>query len=150
MSEHEDCRRCRDWKGCPGKEWFGYHEIRWCPQQVFWLLKYADILHTGEWPVPDATVAGGMRGKSITEAAFVKVILVIAELDSRLSKTSWRGRLLAEECKNREMMVFLSNDAKDALYYVVGWRRKDRNFSGWLKDRRYYRNSDKDVVKAAI
>jgi len=113
-------------------------------------LKYADILHTGEWPVPDATVAGGMRGKSITEAAFVRVILVIAELDSRLSKTSWRGRLLAEECKNREMMVFLSNEAKDALYYVVGWRRKDRNFSGWLKDRRYYRNSDKDVVKAAI
>jgi len=143
VSEHEDCRKCRDWKGCPGKEWFGYHEIRWCVQQVFWILKYADILHEGQWPAPDATAPGGMRGKSVTEAAFAKVVLVIAELDSRLSKTGWRGRLLAEECKNREMMMFLSNDAKDALYYVVGRGRRELPFNDWRKQRNYRRGEQK-------
>jgi len=143
VSEFGDCRKCRDWKGCPGKEWFGYQEIKWCPQQVFWILKFADILHEGHWPVPDATAPGGMRGKSVTEAAFAKVALVIAELDTRLSKTNWRGRLLTEECKNRDRMDYLSNDAKDALYYVVGWRRKDRSFSVWLKDRTYHKKAIK-------
>ena len=137
MGEHDDCRKCRDWKDCPGKEGFGYHEIRWCPQQNFWLLKYADILHDGQWPVPDATAPGGMRGQNMTGAAFARVVLVIAELDSRLSKTGWRGRLLAEECKNEEVMKLLSNDAKDALYYATGWVRRKVGFNEWRKKRRY-------------
>jgi len=138
-----DCRKCRSWKGCPGKEWYHYGEIRWCAQQSFWLLKYADILHGGQWPVPDATAPGGMRGRTVTGAAFTKVALIIAEVDRRLKKTEWRGRLLAEECKNREKMHYLSDDAKDALYYVAGWSLKERDFSDWLKDRKYHRKAIK-------
>lgn len=136
------------WKGCPGKEWFDFGEIRWCPQQNFWLLKYADILHAGEWPTPDVTVAGGMRGMKVTEAAYVKVVIAIGEVDDRLKKTGWRGRLLAEECKNKEMMDDLSNDAKDALYYVAGWRRKETDFNDWRKKRRY--RVHQKVVMGAI
>lgn len=144
MSEF-DCRKCRDWKTCYWKGidisamWFGYEDIRWCPQQVCWLLKFADILHQGEWPVPDATVAGGMRGKSVTEAGFAKVMLITGELDTRLERTGLRGRLLAAECKDRDMerVNYLSQDAKDALYYVVGWRRRKMGFSQWRKQRKY-------------
>jgi hypothetical protein len=148
VSEY-DCRKCKDWKTCywQGVDisncWFGYQDIRWCSLQVCWLLKYSDYLHEGKWPTPDSTVAGGMRGKQTTEASYAKVMLVIAELDTRLEKTGWRGKLLIEECKNREKLEYLSKDARDALYYVVGWRRKDRSFQAWLKDRRYRKKAIK-------
>ena len=145
------CLVCTDYKSCPlnenEKESFEYWQIRWCPQQVFWLLKYADIIHEGRWPVADTTALGGMSGKVLTEAAFTKAALLIAELDYRLAKTGWRGQLLIEQCINREKMLYLSDDVKDALYYVAGWNRKDRDFTAWLKDRRYRRKSDKNVVK---
>lgn len=147
MSEF-GCRKCRDWKRCPGsgmdteQMWFNYQDISWCAQQVVWLLKYADIIHAGQWPVTDTTVAGGMRGKTMsTEAAFTKVVLTIAEVDQRLSKTGWRGRLLAEEAKNREKMDYLSDDAKDALYYVAGWNPRNRSFSDWRKGRKYHQKA---------
>jgi len=137
VTEFGDCHECRSWKGCPGKEWYHYGEIRWCPQQSFWLLKYADILHTGQWPVPDATAPGGMRGQAVKEAAYTKVVLAIAEIDRRLKRTGWRGRLLAEECKNRDKMIYLSDDARDALYYVAGWSPKKMSFQQWLAARHY-------------
>lgn len=145
-----DCRECKDWRGCPGKEWFSYADIRWCSQQIFWILKYAETLHKGQWPTPDAAVDSSVRGKAVsTEATFAKAIRIIAEVDARLTKTGWRGRLLAEECVNREKMLYLDDDAKDALYYISG-RRKDRDFWKWRKDKRYHRKSDKKVVMAGI
>jgi hypothetical protein len=147
----QDCQRCKSWKGCPGKDWYGFHEIHWCVQQVFWLLKFADTLRAGQWVTPDATADLSVRGKGIsTEASFTKAVLVIAELDYRLKKTGWKGKLLAEEAKNREKMMYLSDDAKDALYYVAGWKRKDRNFSEWLKDRRYHQKSDKVIAQVGV
>jgi hypothetical protein len=146
----QDCQRCKSWKGCPGKEWFSYGEIRWCAQQVFWLLKYADELQIG-WLAPDATSCPGARGKVInTEAAFVNARIVMGELNYRLGRTGLKGRLLTEECKNREEMDDLSNEAKEALYYVSGWRRRDLSFNGWLKQRRYRRNDYQKVVKVGV
>ena len=91
-----------------------------------------------------------MSGKVLTEAAFAKGARLIAELDYRLAKTGWRGRLLAEECVNRKKMRYLDDDAKDALYYISGRRRKDRDFWKWRKDRRYHKKSDKKVVMVGI
>jgi len=142
MSE-PNCRHCRSWSVCHwgaseiSAMWFAYGDISWCSRQTFWLLKYAEILHRGEWPVPDATVAGGMRGKKVTEAAYTKVIEIITEVDERLIRTGWRGRLLAEECINRDRLEYLSQDARDALYYVSGWPRKEMRFKDWRKKRRY-------------
>jgi len=148
------CLICTDYRQCPltekEKESFEYWQIRWCSQQNFWLLKYAELIHKGQWPVADATAPEGMSGKVLTEAASAKASLLIAELGERLSKTGWRGRLLAEQAINREKMHYLDDDAKDALYYVSGWRRKGRNLSSWLKDRRYRGKSDKRVVMAGI
>ena len=142
-----DCRDCRNWRGCPGREWFSYSDIQWCSHQVFWLLKYAEILHQGQWPVPDERAEVGLHGKKvIPEAPFAKVIAIIAEVDYRLQRTGVKGELLAEQAVNREKMLYLSARAKDALYYISGWKRKDRSFTDWLKDRRYRQKSDKKVV----
>lgn len=149
------CRNCKDWKSCPGNSmdavemWFGYQDICWCSLQVFWLLKYADILHVGEWPVPDATSPGGMHGKRMTGAAFTKVILIIAEVDCRLKRTGLMGKLLAEQAKNRDRMDDLDGDAKSALYYISGWRRKEMSFSAWRKQKKY-RHDYQKVVKVVV
>jgi hypothetical protein len=81
-----------------------------------------------------------------TEALFAKAILIIAELDQRLARTGLRGELLAEQCVNREKMDYLGDNARDALYYVAGWRRKPRSFSQWLSDRKYQRRPEKNLV----
>jgi hypothetical protein len=143
-----DCRHCKDWRGCLGKEWYSFAEIHWCAQQVFFLLKHADILRQGLWPIPDERAEVGLKsGGMSTEARFTKAILVIAELDKRLIRTGWRGQLLAEQVVNREKMMYLSDDAKDALYYVSGWRRKAMPFYEWRKKRRYRENVHQKVHK---
>jgi len=83
----------------------------------------------------------------IAEARFARAVLVIAELDKRLVRTGLRGELLAEQCINRERMDYLSDNAKDALYYVSGWSRNPRSFAQWLADRKYWRKPDKNIVK---
>ena len=146
MSEG-DCRHCRKWGRCPGKEWYSFADIRFCVQQVFWLLKWAWVLRQGRWPAPETVVESGVRGKMSAGAPFAKAILIIAELDQRLARTGLRGELLVEQCINREKMDYLSDNAKDALYYVSGWSRNPRSFAQWLADRKYWRKPDKNIVK---
>ena len=170
-----DCRQCKDWRGCPGKvrtcpdcgskatneykscntcqgtgyisEGYLYGEIQWCPQQNFWLLKFADILQGGDWPTPEIMADPSIRGKRAkTDAQFVSAVLAIAEVNKRLTQTGWRGRLLAEQCVNRETILDLDYDIRETLYYVSGWSRKERDFTAWRKDRRYRQKSDKKVV----
>ena len=144
-----DCRRCKDWRGCPGKEWYSYSEVRWCAQQTFWLLKYAETLRQGIWPIPEMIVPFGSRPSISTEAAFTRACEVIAELDKRLETTGWRGRLLQEECVNREKIMYLSDDARSALYYVSGWRRKDSPFLVWRRMKSYRKRNKMGFSKCA-
>jgi hypothetical protein len=141
MSDFRPCRECKDWDICllteSEKDWFGYKDIRYCPQQIFWLLKYRELIMGHRWPVAPDAAPGGPSSTLLSDAVFVSVSTVLAELDTRLSKTGWRGKLLAEECINRDKMLYLSDEAKHALYYVaIG---KGRKFSDWLKDRQHYR-----------
>lgn len=138
----QDCRHCKGWAGCPGNDWYSFGQIRWCPQQVFWILKHAYILEAGNWPDQPR------EGKSQVvphEGYFVKAALVLAQVKYRLKWTGWRGRLLAEEAINREKMLYLSGDAKSALYYISGGKPRKRKFGAWLADRDY-RKSDKNIV----
>lgn len=148
MNSTGDCRQCHDWAGCPGKDWYGYHEIRWCPQQIFWILKYEQYFHAGEWPAADATADPGAHHRVVkAEAAFVKAAVIIGELDVRLAKTGWRGRLLVLEAYKADKMLYLTEDAKRALYYVAGANRKTREFGPWLADRKYRRRGDENIVR---
>lgn len=109
------------------------------------MLKWAWVLRQGRWPAPESVVEPGVRGKMSTEALFAKAILIIAELDQRLARTGLRGELLVEQCINREKMEYLSDDAKEALYYVAGWARKDMKFHDWRKKRKYRENVHQKV-----
>ncbi len=133
-----DCRSCKSWKDCPtpDRDWFSYGEISWCKYQVFWLLKWAEYLGIGIWPTPETTCEAPKKTIS-TDAQYVNAMVVMAELRCRLEKAGIKGELLAEECKVREKVLYLSDKAKDALYYVSGWRRKDTKFTSWLAIRRY-------------
>jgi len=145
-----DCRHCKDWKGCEGKTWYSYGDVRWCGQQVFWLLKYAETLRIGLWPTPDATADPRIHGQMSAEATFTKSIRIIAEVDLRLKRTGWRGRLLAEQCINREKMMYLDDDARDALYYISGWNRRALPFEAWRKQRNYRQKDYHKVVMAGV
>lgn len=145
-----DCRSCKSWKECPDpdRDWFSYGEIRWCVYQVFFLLKYSEYLRIGIWPTPESTCETPKRALS-KEAQYVNAAIVIAELDYRLEKTGIKGELLASQCKepDRVKIDYLSDNAKDALFYVSGWRRKELPFNSWLKQRRYRGNDYSKVVK---
>ncbi len=154
MSSLGVCPKCRRWKDCPltekEKEWFDYGDIKWCPHQVFWILKWADILHAGNWPVKDDNAPDRVRGKTPTEASFARVSRIIAEVDDRLKGTGWRGRLLAEQCINRDRLEYLDYDAREALYYVAGWNRRTMTFSNWRKQWEHRRNDNQKVVTGVI
>lgn len=152
MSEFRPCNECKDWDNCllteDEKDWFGYHHIRYCPQQVFWLLKYDDIIRGHRWPVADDTALGGMGGQTLSEATFTKVSRILAELDGRLEKTGDKGDILREQCKNRDRVQYLSDKAKDALYYVVGDNPKSTSFVDWLRIRRFrYENRNRVKIR---
>jgi len=127
-----ECHNCTDWKGCPGKDWYPYGDIIPCAQQVFWLLKWEYTLSDGVWPLPDERADVGVRGRhQITEGPFVKAVVMVAEMRERLASTGWRGRLLAEQCKNRPKMDYIDSDLKPVLYYVSGPDRRDTPFRVW-------------------
>ena len=145
MSDFRPCRECKDWKGClltlSEREWFGYHHLRFCPIQVFWLLRYEEILRGFGWPVAEDAL-GGMSGVTIKQGNFVQVAEAFAELDPRIERTRLKGKLLRAECKMPSTnkveyrFEFLSEDAKDALYYVSGDKRKKSPFTTWLAKKR--------------
>lgn len=142
----DTCRSCKSWRDCPtpDRAWYSYGEIRWCKYQVFFLLKWAEYLDVGIWPAPETTCEAPKKTIS-KDAQYVNAAVIMGELHSRLEKTGLKGKLLAEQCKNRERVLYLSDEAKDALYYVSGWRRKGSPFSNWLKDRRYKHNRRDDA-----
>jgi len=127
-----DCRSCRTWKECYGKDWFGYHEIRWCPKQVEWLIEHQEMLRRGEWPTEETSDNPGSRQVK-TEGAFVKASVIVGELDVRLSNTGVCGKLLVALIKSGASLH--DRDARDALYYISGWRRKATSFRAWRNQR---------------
>jgi hypothetical protein len=143
VSDFRPCRECKDWKACllteSEKDWFGYEHIRFCPQQIFWLLRYERIIRGKRWPVPDNTVLGGMGGQVLSEATFTKVSLILAELYARLESAGTKGELLSSQCKEpeRDKLQYLDDKVKDVLYYVAGDKRKQTSFPVWLAKRRY-------------
>lgn len=158
MSER-DCRQCRTWKGCRGKwyvtkrdsegevkeeeEWYSHSEIRWCPRQVFWILRHSQDFDAGRWPKPPRVLkCDAKKGNVITEATFCKPKRIIGEVRARLTKCGDKGRILERDAIRVETMTYLEDDIKSVLYYVSGWRRKDTPLRTWRAMRRY-RNDNK-------
>ncbi|MBA7586841.1 hypothetical protein ES708_28847 [subsurface metagenome] len=133
----QDCRKCKDYRGCLGKPWFHYGEIRFCPHQVIFIIASEAVLSNGSWPAnPDGptSVDPKVRTGYKSEAYFVKPVGIFAEVEYRRGRTGTDGKLLrAEVLAGLE----LSQESKDALMYIKGWRRKRMSYRRWLRDRRY-------------
>ena len=131
----QDCRRCKRWKGCPGKEWYHYGEIRWCPQQVIWILQHADTLRAGFW-IAKYEDSGGSRQLKV-EAYFVKAGIAISEVEERLETTPGKGELLITQVEDGRVLGNLSSGAWEILMYIKGKDRKIRDFNTWKRERDY-------------
>jgi hypothetical protein len=127
-----DCRKCRQWKGCPGKEWYHYGEIRWCPQQIIWIYQHADVFRAGDW-VARNVESGGSR-QIHCEAYFVKAGIAIAELDARAEGMEDRGELLITQIEDGRTLETLSPGARAQLMYLKGKNRKKSDFRRWRRE----------------
>ena len=143
---HEgDCQKCKDWHGCVGKPWYSYLEIRWCPFQVMWILRYCDVLHSGRWPSPDERPDTVPYEQFHNEAPFVKAALIIAELEHRLARCGVAGKLLKAQARAGDNLDYLEGEAWQALLYVKGFRRKITSFTDWKKDKKKYQKTHQKV-----
>lgn len=145
-SKMTDCRDCKSWKGCPGREWFNFLEVRWCPFQCIWILQNRETLLSGHWPQDPYNSNDNLGQKTFkTEASFVKPELVIAELESRLERCGRQKELLITQIEDGRTLSNLSDGAREVLMYVKGFRRKGISFRKWLR-RVYYQRKHETVL----
>ena len=139
MAEPGDCRNCKDYRGCIGKDWFNYAEIRWCVYQIVWIITHRQELEAGRWPDnPHGSADDNPRsGNTATEASFVKPDIVIAELEERLRAVGPQAELLICQVEDGRSFSNLSSGAREVLMYAKGFRRKALTFNAWRKQRMY-------------
>lgn len=145
------CGKCRDWSNCPGHEWYAMHEIRFCRVQVIWLVtqffscgKDGLELERDSWPsnvyVSGYTDAPKTSHSVNSHAGFEKPMQLVGELEHRLLKTGKDGRLLVLEVHVRNVCDTtgreLSRDARAALGYCSGWKRKRQSYNQWLAEKK--------------
>ena len=139
------CHDCRDWSDCPGKPWYSIADIRYCRYQVLWIIENFIVCNAGKseserdtWPVEEQdtgyTEAPKTSHAVSAHAPFERTLQVVGDITRRLERTGKDGRLLVLEVHNS---VPLSQDARNALNYVNGWREKHRSYTQWLADRKY-------------
>jgi len=135
-----DCRHCKDYRECDGFiEWFHFGQIRFCPYQCIFIIRNADTLRAGHWPQnPDRADDNAGQRRIKTEATFTKPILILAEVESRLNRTGIHGKLLVAQIEAGRDFDTLDRDARTALLYIKGYRRKRMSFNHWKKARKYY------------
>lgn len=135
MAEY-DCPSCKMWRGCPGKEWYHYGEIRWCPYQVIWILQNVATLDEGTWVI-DKNLTDESDRRVINEAYYVKAKIAIAEVRVRLARHSDSGEILVTQIEDRRSIDTLSDGAYEILMYVKGKKRKAENFNTWKRKRKF-------------
>ena len=136
-----DCQKCKRWKGCPGKDWYHYGEIRWCPQQDLWILQNAETFRAGQWVFREGESFESRQ--LIAEAYFVKAGIAISELEARLARAPNQGELLITQVEDGRTLETLSNGAWSILMYIKGKDRKDMDFNAWQRQKKYRKMTTK-------
>lgn len=145
--------RCRDWDGCEGRDWYSLHDNCYCRLQTLWIIEncidyVGDKYVSSGWPEEEKSKTGyddvKVQHSQPSTAGFTRPIAEIAEVIKRLERTGKDGRLLLVEIKNAELRLRrgsyvqeYSKDARNALNYIIGWKRKHRSYRQWLADRDY-------------
>lgn len=147
-----DCRKCRDWGDCIGKDGYESGEIQFCRWQIMWLLYYRAILENGEYPSgktfdwPPTLVKGARSGAYFeTPAGLIGLVM------DRLAKTEKDGKILVliidkmtddtgdTIYSTYEDKVKEDRDARAALGYINGWKPKRMLYSKWRWQRDHRR-----------
>ena len=139
MSERP-CHNCRSWNGCSGYAYFTQSDITFCRYQMFFLLENLGTLTAGEYPrEPVETGYIDIPATKITKggAAFETPATLAAEVQWRLDRTGKDGKLLRYQVEAGYKLSYLDKDARMALNYISGWKRKLLSYPDWAKSRRY-------------
>jgi hypothetical protein len=142
-----DCSACkRPSIDCPGAEWYSPRDIKFCRQQVIWIIRNLPLMREGIWPRhPEGELASPIVQKPSKHQAYFETPAQIAgEVDYRLNRTGLEGKLLVSEINLGLDYLELQPEARRALNYVVGWRRKRLAYPEWKRQRKY---RGKEVAK---
>lgn len=104
---------------------------------MVFLIENLETLKEGIWPPsPRGTgytdVSGGSGYHS--SGAFTRPCEFAAECEIRLKATGKDGRWLKKEIDEESSWYGLTREAKSALNYISGWRRKREGYLEWKKD----------------
>lgn len=127
-----DCRKCKDWRGCTEEGPFTYADIKFCRIQMLWLLLHLKELGEGQWPESiKASDLPWVNKPLRSEGYFAKAAAIAGEVSWRLSKTGVDGKLLQAEVETGHDE--LAYEARRALNFISGFRRRRQSYKTWQK-----------------
>ncbi len=136
MTGCADCFRNHwSWKECSGiAHFYAPADICFCRNQTLWIIENGPF--DGEWPRESKeTGYEGSNHSRTFRAPFENAAMIGGEVNWRLARTGLAGKLLVTQV--RAQLYPLEAEARDALNYVSGWKRKTSGFKSWLKQRTY-------------
>ena len=121
--------------------WYSPREIFFTREQMLWLLEHLPELETGNWPVnPQGSgyVDLPLKKSGRQQAYFETPCQFAAEVSWRLDKTGEDGKILYWQVQSGVTEYeLLEHEAKEALNYMSGWRRRQTSYSRFNTNRRY-------------
>lgn len=148
MIQCQECRReRRPWRDCPGTlPWYEPGDIRFCPNQMVWLMGNLNILGEGQWP-PDPNGDSGNRRSNSKQAPFETPACFHAEITLRLNRCGKDGILAyqhwgegTDEITLSELMGIpdykVRRRLRRVLAYISGWKRKTRSYDEFVQHRK--------------
>ena len=135
------CIECRDVRGCNGKEYYEYYEVKFCRPQILWIIEHWDVLLSGHWVNRPEYIDKVQKPRSYS-APFEKPEMILAEVEARLDKTGRRGKeMVIHEVQNiiaqRGEYRDLSPETKDIINYITGWDRRVETYDQWKAGKKY-------------
>jgi len=117
--------------------WYPPNKIIFSQAQMLFLLENLDLLRGGDYPPDPSSTDPQKSGKHSHRAPFVTAVELSAEVTWRLGRTGVDGKLLLAEAKLGVDIALLNYEAKRALKYCSGWKRKKMSYQSWKNQNRY-------------
>ena len=156
MAEVE-CRDCYDFKArryrylkekvivdgkvvirdCSGRDYYTYGDIFYCRWQIIWVRQHKGELRRGIWPdMPSDNIVESVKKKQVG-ADYERACITHADVDSRLKKAKGDGKLLDKEIELGTPINEMEDEAKSALLWCEGWRKKRGDYAVWKAKKTY-------------
>lgn len=131
--------RCRLQRTCPGFEWYPASDVQFCRHQCIFIIEHMELLVEGTWPrdpVPTGySDAAGIKPQPRPRAPYETPCQIAGEVEYRLSRTGKDGLILRYAVLAHVLYNEYPPEARDALNYVSGWRRRHIPYRQWKYDR---------------